>query len=110
MTHPLLTVEMEHLIETAPASFLDRFNVYVCRSCQGHIVTRDVDKGVTPFTTSCKVTAGCQGLMESSLYRVAQVGPETHQWFRPDSATGLTQGLLDHCARGGLLLREADHD
>ncbi len=107
MTHPLLTPEMELAIETAPASFLDRFNVYVCRSCRGHIVTRDVDKGVTPFTTSCKVTDGCPGLMQSSMYRVAQFGPETHQWFRPANAAGLTQNTLDHVARGGLLLREA---
>lgn len=82
-------------------------NIYVCRSCCGHIVTVDRDAGVTPFTTRCMATPGCSGLMQSSLYRVFDqaIGPD-HEWYRPSSIAGLSAGTADHVAKGGLLLRK----
>lgn len=95
-------------LEEAGKSYLGRLNIYVCDKCRGHIVTRDVDTGVTPFMTSCKSTPDCQGMMKSSMYRVFdQDMAASHVWYRPTTAQFLSGGTLEHVMRGGLLLREA---
>lgn len=54
--------------------FRGKYNIYACDECGEHIVTIDVDAGVTPFTIPCGeyCTPNCKGSMISSMYRVAQ--------------------------------------
>lgn len=92
-----------HYANQPPAG---RVNIYVCDACREHIVTRDVDVGVTPFMVSCRCTRACQGKMVSSMYRVFDQNMlEGFQWYRPEPHQALTHPELDHVSRGGLLLR-----
>lgn len=81
---------------------LPRINVYQCEySC--HIVTIDVDKGVTPFLIKCvrKPThdrpiekkyldekGECKGQATSSFYPTSEkpphIGEPTHEWYLPN--------------------------
>lgn len=92
-------------------SFEGKKNIYVCDKCSGHIVTVDLVEGVTPFTTGCKATPGCKGVMRSSMYRVFdQSMKASHEWYKPDArelAMEPNAAVVDHVERGGLLLREA---
>lgn len=102
----------EHLqaIEADPArGYKGKLNIYRCRKCRGHIVTRDLDHGVTPFMTSCHATPDCTGLMQSSMYRVFdQEIRASHVWYRPEQGERLfSGGELQHLQSGGLLLRKA---
>lgn len=86
-----------------------RLNIYTCKSCRGHVVTRDLVKGVTPFTTICQATAGCSGTMSSSMYRVFDQNMRaSHVWYRPEAGTCFTGSTRDHLTQGGLLLRKAE--
>lgn len=84
-------------------------NIYICQACGGHIVTKDVVDGVTPFMLQCKCTSECTGHMHSSMYRVFD--PEgklkwDHEWYRPvimNPSWG--PATIDHINRGGLMLR-----
>lgn len=93
---------------TAAASgFNGKINIYCCEACRGHIVTRDLAEGVTPFLVQCEATDGCKGKMQSSLYRVFdQKMLESHEWYRPEAAQELAVWEWDHVSRGGLLLRK----
>lgn len=94
----------------APEGFKGKKNIYTCEKCAAHIVTVDVDDGVTPFMIRCEVTQGCNGRMRSSLYRVFdQSMKASHEWYRPSPASGeaLSGPVLDHVMNGGLLLRRA---
>lgn len=96
--------------EQTPAGFKGKKNIYTCDKCGGHIVTVDVDDGVTPFMLTCKVDEACDGTMRSSMYRVFDQGMKaSHEWYRPSPATGgrLSASALDHVMKGGLLLRLA---
>ena len=85
-----------------------KLNIYTCQTCRGHLVTRDVDRGVTPFMIGCKAIPGCGGHMQSSMYRVFdQTMAETHQWYRPPAVQVLTPAEQQHVRQGGLLLRPA---
>jgi hypothetical protein len=101
------------LDETKPANenaeyFKGRLNIYTCEACRGHIVTRDVDAGVTPFMIRCEATADCKGMMQSSFYRVyEQKMRASHVWYRPSSPQFLSAWEREHVERGGLLLRKA---
>jgi hypothetical protein len=93
---------------TLNTSNVGKLNIYTCRECRGHVVTRDLEAGVTPFMVGCKATAGCKGMMESSFYRVwDQKMRASHVWYRPVSTGFLTAGERQHVEMGGLLLREA---
>jgi len=83
-------------------------NIYVCDTCRGHIVTVDIDAGVTPFIVSrCRSTPGCEGKMTSSLYRVFdQTMRADFEWYRPPAAQQISDGERQHVRKGGLLLRE----
>lgn len=89
--------------------FTGKLNIYVCESCREHIVTRDMDEGVTPFMILCEF---CEtGKMKSSFYRVFdQTMKEGYHWYKPgaDELDTLKPGTRDHVERGGLLLRKAD--
>jgi hypothetical protein len=90
-----------------PKYFGGKLNIYTCDTCRGHIVTRDMDEGVTPFMTSCHATEGCKGSMQSSMYRVFdQTMLESHQWFRPEITPDMKPHTRDHVSKGGLILRE----
>lgn len=83
-----------------------RKNIYTCRTCRGHIVTRDADEGVTPFMLACRATPGCQGLMHSSMYRVFDgTMAASHEWYKPDVAQVMEPGTRRHVEKGGLVLR-----
>lgn len=93
---------------TRGGAFEGKVNIYTCTTCRGHIVTRDVDAGTTPFMTSCRSTPGCPGNMQSSMYRVFdQTMREDFQWYRPSAAENVAQHNRQHVAMGGLLLRKA---
>lgn len=85
-------------------------NIYVCGKCHGHIVTVDRDKGTTPFMLRCRATADCDGMMQSSLYRVFdQTIAASHEWYLPTDPAeiaALNPGSQHHVRMGGLLLRE----
>ena len=80
-------------------------NRYHCTTCGGIVITEDVDKGVTPFMLACRATIGCKGVMESSFYTCDQSLPATYEFYRPESLDGLPPQTVDHCMKGGLLLR-----
>lgn len=81
-------------------------NVYTCRACKEHIVTIDVDDGVTPFMLSCRATVGCDGLMQSSFYSPAcQFFHASHEWYKPADPPE-DPWERDHWERGGLFIRE----
>lgn len=94
--------------ERHPQSYKGRLNIYTCDTCRGHIVTKDLDDGVTPFLIPCYCRAGCRGKMQSSVYRVSdQSMAHSHEWYHPtvtemESATDQTRA---HVRQGGLLLR-----
>lgn len=66
--------------------FKGKKNIYTCDKCKGHVVTVDVDRGVTPFMIECKSTLGCKGMMRSSMYRVfdQDMRPD-FEWYRPSA-------------------------
>ena len=83
-------------------------NMYVCDTCGGHIITKDIAAGTTPFLIACQATHGCPGRMGSSFYKVFD--PEnrlahTHEWYKPLLHRGMSPATQDHVQKGGLLLR-----
>lgn len=91
-----------------PAGFAGKKNIYTCDKCFGHIVTVDVDQGVTPFMLKCRATLFCDGVMQSSMYRVFdQRMKAAFEWYRPCVLELVPENARDHVAKGGLLLREA---
>jgi len=91
-----------------PGAFTNRKNIYVCKTCAGHIVTVDVDKGATPFMVDCQATPGCKGMMRSSFYRVFDQSMKAgFEWYRPTALQHLSTGERAHVDKGGLLLRSA---
>ncbi|HEV2747511.1 MAG TPA: hypothetical protein VGW34_09470 [Allosphingosinicella sp.] len=99
-------------LEEAPAKavhFKGRKNIYVCDTCHGHIVTVDVDEGVTPYLIECRAAPlGCPGYMQSSMYRVFnQRMRASWEWYKPAAIEMLDEFERDHVASGGLLLRKA---
>lgn len=94
------------VIESGSPGFAGLLNIYVCNTCRGHIVTRDKERGVTPFAVRCYAKEGCVGSMKSSMYRVFdQDMLESHQWVRPEPTDILDSQTLDHVSKGGLILR-----
>lgn len=93
---------------SVPEGFKGKKNIYTCDTCGGHIVTVDIDAGVTPFMIACKVAETCEGRMRSSLYRVFdQSMRASFEWYRPGAPQSLSAHTLDHVMKGGLLLRAA---
>ncbi len=91
-----------------PDSFQGKKNIYVCQKCRGHVVTVDIDNGVTPFIIGCWATDGCKGEMHSSFYRVFDQSMRADfEWYRPDETAEMTAHTLNHVRQGGLVLREA---
>lgn len=89
-------------------SLVGKKNIYTCERCHGHIVTVDIDDGVTPFMIACCARPRCNGMMKSSMYRVFDQGmAASHEWYRPGPTANLKPGEIDHVMRGGLLLRPA---
>lgn len=62
-----------------------RLNVYICKSCPEHLITVDIDDGVTPFRIGCQK---CQGDMTSRFYPPGLYpykNKVTHGWvYDPD--------------------------
>lgn len=83
-------------------------NAYTCTVCKGRIVTEDVVEGVTPFMLACKVTALCQGSMQSHFYDIDQGEVATFEWYRPSLRSAAKQGqaMYEHVKRGGLDIRK----
>lgn len=87
-----------------------KLNIYTCEKCRGHIVTKDVDAGVTPFMIRCYATEDCPGNMQSSMYRVFdQSMKASHEWYSPnkEELIKLDRWSRDHVAKGGLMMRTA---
>ncbi len=98
-------------------SFQGKKNRYTCERDPKHVVTTvDRDAGTTPFMIACETckNAGFAGktyrypMMVSSMYRVPQGYPATHEWYAPDKAERdrETPAVRQHIDMGGLLLRE----
>jgi len=88
-----------------PKSMVGRKNIYTCNVCGAHIVTVDVDEGVTPFSIGCVVPA-CQGAMLSSMYAVFDQNMRAaFEWYRPTAVEVLSPAVREHVANGGLLRR-----
>lgn len=105
---PIETAEHLARLEVSGQSMKGRLNIYTCDKCRGHIVTRDIETGVTPFGTSCRATADCGGMMQSSVYHVQdQRMRASHVWYRPTINDLLKPEVLEHVNRGGLILRAA---
>lgn len=98
-----------------------RLNAYYCPECQGYIVTRDVDEGVTPMLLACRVKGDprdpandCKGTSRSMGYPRAETWPiprvPTWEWFRPEGEDylALSEEMRDHVDRGGLHLRRIE--
>jgi hypothetical protein len=82
----------------------NRKNVYACG--KGHrTVTVDVDDGVTPMQIRC-THPGCKNLARSSYYQVEQNLKPTHEWYRPETMSGLSPNDVAHVKSGGLLIRK----
>ncbi|MCK1407638.1 hypothetical protein [Bradyrhizobium sp. 76] len=95
-------------LKAEPEGFQGKKNIYVCEKCKGHIVTVDIDRGVTPFTIDCKATVFCDGWMKSSMYRVFdQSMKASFEWYRPTAIEVLSPGAQHHVDQGGLLIRKA---
>lgn len=94
-------------LEAGRNSYKDQLNIYTCDTCRGHVVTRDIATGVTPFMTLCRATPECKGLMRSSMYRVFDQSMRASLvWDRPAFLESTDPGYRDHVERGGLILRE----
>lgn len=93
-----------------PEGFKGKKNIYTCEKCKGHIVTVDLERGVTPFMIGCKSTVNCKGMMQSSMYRVFdQEMRADHEWYKPTAVQSLSPWERDHVSQGGLLLRKASN-
>ncbi len=89
--------------------FKGKKNIYVCQKCNGHIVTVDLEHGVTPFMVDCKATPACGGMMQSSMYRVFdQTMRADHEWYKPTdfALATMTPSTRRHVEQGGLLIRK----
>lgn len=94
--------QKEFHMPSVPGPFVGKRNVYQCQKCRGHIVTVDVDSGVTPFMIRCRANfpSTCDGDMESAFYRVSQDLIPQYGWFRnPDGGEQLTLRRLDAVQR-----------
>lgn len=81
-----------------------KINGYFCGTCGQMTYFRHVDHGTTPMFMGCKATEGCEGTMESMMYRVA---PDAeffvdYEWFKPTKLKGYSEEMKDHIRRGGL--------
>lgn len=100
-------------VHPEPQGFKGKKNLYVCDTCEGHIVTVDVDEGVTPFMMNCQGADGllckeaCKGYMRSAMYRVPQDIKPSHEWYYPQDLREVKPNLMDHVTNGGLLFRKA---
>lgn len=93
---------------------VERKNAYVCdgsngnfrgpgrTGCGAYIVTIDREPGVTPFIVRC---GNCGGETHSKFYRVQEDLEPTHEWYRPETAEGLSEHTVEHIRKGGLILR-----
>lgn len=85
----------------------NRRNSYRCTTCNGTIVSVDIDPGVTPMMIRCYATEGCPGTAQSTWYRnVPDLAP-TLEWYRPDTTKGQNSETVDHLRQGGLIHRPA---
>lgn len=92
----------------AGTGFKGKLNIYVCEKCKGHIVTKDIDEGTTPFMVGCKATLNCDGKMLSSFYRVYdQTMRHSYEWYAPSVLEKLTPAEIDHVKHFKLLMRKA---
>lgn len=100
-------VTYDEMVEAAEKNYPTQrgLNVYVCEKCAAPLITIDRHKGVTPFMTWCP---SCKGWAQSSMYRVPQTLEPTHEWRRPtrEEYDALEPATKQHCANGGLLLKE----
>lgn len=80
-------------------------NKYTCKKCRGSIITIDRESGVTPMMLRCRATAGCDGTMQSAMYRNVEGEPDfewrqpTHRQYRK-----LSRDMQQHCDAGGLMI------
>jgi transcription elongation factor Elf1 len=95
------------LVKTELAE-LNRFNCYVCSSCNYITKTVDVHKGTTPMFLGCN-SCGKQAI--STWYK--DIAPEQKpelEWYTPTLKEFIklrnNPGMVDHILMGGLELRK----
>lgn len=102
--------EMLKMMENKPEHD-PKINVYSCPNGH-HTITKDVDKGVTPFMHLC---ATCKEMAHSSFYKCDQTLEPVEEWYRPSLEETLKLrkkqgGMLDHILQGGLDVRTIKKD
>ena len=60
-----------------------KVNVYKCRDCGNKMTTKNIDSGTTPFIIGCDAEL-CDGMAESSFYRVPQHLTPDYHWMKLD--------------------------
>ena len=85
----------------------NRRNAYICKTCNGVIITVDHDEGVTPFMLLCRATPKCKGAMYSQFYRGALVEGSLPAQFEWRKATykeyaKASKPMQQHFDAGGL--------
>ncbi len=96
-----------------------KINEYVCEKCGKPTRTINAVDGVTPFMIRCRpaIPGTCDGMAQSSLYRVEQQSRPMFEWYRPDDAELAAiedeveaQWWRDHVNNGGLKMRRVTHE
>jgi hypothetical protein len=86
-------------------------NYYVCDKCRKLHITKDLDKGTTPFTIGCRAD-GCDGMATSSMYRVPQDSDPMYYWIRltEDERLERAEKRLEENPEFAKYLKENDRD
>lgn len=98
----------------AQGGFKNRMNIYKCDTCQGFVLSKDVDHGTTPMFMGCKqwCNPACDGRLTSYMYRIppVMIAREGIQFYYPTyeeySQFDLTR--RDHVETFGLVPRRAE--
>lgn len=84
-------------------------DVYVCKKCGERFYTRYKDKGVTPFSLTCRKCKATMTHDDTIPERIANVmGFKVHNWIRPtfEQLQQLSAGMQEHVLDGGLVLED----
>lgn len=101
----ILPIDVQMFLNKQSDSVIGRKNIYICNTCSRKVVTRDNDKGVTPFSILCRAKNGCEGLMYSSFYQCDQSLTPQFEWYRPETREEAGENI-GHVMMGGLILRK----
>lgn len=81
------------------------FDVYKCNRCGFSIVTTYKDKGVTPYTISCK-KCGVGTMFHTETLALPHPDADVINWIRPtfNQFKKMQPGAQEHILNGGLIM------